>query len=78
LRFLGLDGRWKELNPPRFLALPEDHYHRLIKGSRGVSSRYKQELLDKIEGLYRLLERADRTDEPALERWFGNRDEVTP
>ena len=71
LRFLQLDGRWKDLNPPRFLALPEDHYHRLIKGSRGLTSRHKQELLDKIDELYELS--SEPTSEaPGLERWLEN------
>ena len=71
LRFLSLDGRWEDLNPPRFLALPEDHYYHLIKGSRGVSPRYKMELLEKISEVYKLAKRTDTT-ESALERWLGN------
>jgi len=71
LRFLQLDGRWKDLNPPRFLALPEDHYHRLIKGSKGVTSRYKQELLDKIAELYELSSKPT-SGASGLERWLEN------
>jgi hypothetical protein len=35
LRFLELNGHWKELSAPKFLVLPEEHYHRLISRSRG-------------------------------------------
>jgi hypothetical protein len=36
-----------------FLTLSGDHYQGLIMGSRGVSSRYKQGLLEKTTELYR-------------------------
>lgn len=70
LRFLGLDGRWKDLNPPRFLTLSEDHYERLIRGSRGVSSRYKRDLLDKTTELYKLSMKPSK--ESGLEKWLEN------
>ena len=54
LRFLSLDGRWDELTVWKFLALPEDHYVRLIKGSRHVTYRYKSDLLRRIATLYKL------------------------
>jgi hypothetical protein len=71
LRFLGHDGKWRDLTPPKFLALSEDHYHRLIKGSRGVTSRYKEELLDKIRELYELVDRSDKAEKQGLEQWLG-------
>ena len=70
LRFLELDGRWKDLNPPRFLTLSEGHYQRLIMGSRGLRSRYKRDLLEKITELYKLSMKPSK--ESGLEKWLEN------
>jgi len=69
LTFLGLDGRWDKLSVWRFLALPEDHYIRLIKGSKGVRYHYKSDLLRRIAALYKLT--THKQEELAgLEKWF--------
>ena len=69
LTFLSLDGQWDKLSVWKFLALPEDHYIRLIKGSRGITYHYKSNLLRRIAGLYKLA--ATKQGELAgLENWI--------
>lgn len=69
LRFLSLDARWDDLSAWKFLALPEDHYIRLIKGSKGVTYRYKSDLLRRIAALYKLAT-PKQNDLTGLERWL--------
>jgi hypothetical protein len=69
LRFLGMNGRWEDLTAPRFLALPEDHYRRLIMGSKWVTSAKRRDLVDKISELYRLTCKI-KLDDTGLESWL--------
>jgi hypothetical protein len=69
LRFLGLGGRWKQLNAPRFLAFPESHYRILISGSKWVTSTKRRDLVDQIAELYNLVRKA-RLNDTGLEEWL--------
>ena len=69
LSFLGHDCRWKELAPWKFLALPEDHYHRLVRGSKLVRPRPREDLLEQISELYSLVRQAPRLEDRSLEFW---------
>jgi hypothetical protein len=69
LIFLGHDGRWKDLTAWRFLALPEDHYHRLVRGSKLVRPRPREDLLEQISELYRLVKQSPRLEDRSLEFW---------
>jgi hypothetical protein len=71
LRFLDLDGRWKELAAPTFLSKSQDDYSRLIRGSKWVRSRNKQDLLEKIAELYSIVTLTPKEKETHLERWLG-------
>jgi hypothetical protein len=69
LRFLGLDGRWKDLTAWKFLAQPEEHYERLIRGSKGFRSTTKLELLVTISEMYHLTEGPKKLTNVGLEPW---------
>jgi hypothetical protein len=69
LRFLGVGGHWKDLNAPKVLSLPEDHYRRLIMGSKWVRSTKRRDLVDKISELYKLASKS-RLEDCGLESWL--------
>jgi hypothetical protein len=69
LNFLGHDGRWKNLTAWRFVSLPEDHYLRLVKGSKLVRPRPKEDLLEHISELYDLFKQSPKLEDRSLEFW---------
>jgi hypothetical protein len=69
LNFLGHDGLWKNLTPWKFLALPEDHYQRLVKGSKLVRPRPREDLLEQISELYNLVKQSPKLDDRGLDFW---------
>jgi hypothetical protein len=70
LRFLGHNGRWENLTPPVFVAFPEVYYERLIEGSRLVRLRPREEMLEQISELYRLVKQTTQLEDRDLEYWF--------
>jgi hypothetical protein len=68
-KFLGHDGRWKDLVPWKFLAFPEDHYQRLIRGSKLVRPRPRDDLLEQIRELYGLVKQSPKLEDRTLEFW---------
>lgn len=70
LRFLGIDGRWNNLNAPQFLALSENHFARLIMGSKWVTSTKRRDLVYKISELYKLASKS-RLEDSGLEPWLA-------
>lgn len=69
LNFLGHDCRWKDLTPWKFLAFPEDHYQRLIRGSKRVRPRPREDLLEQISELYDLVKQSPKLEDRSLEFW---------
>jgi len=69
LSFLGFEGWWNDLNPPKFLALGEDHYRRLIRGSRWVRSQRKEDLIEEITQLFALAKQTPKEEQTGLDRW---------
>jgi hypothetical protein len=76
LKFLGHDGRWKDLVPWKFIALSEDHYVRLIGGAKWVRPRSREELLEQISELYRLVNQTPKLEDRSLEFW--SKEAITP
>jgi hypothetical protein len=70
LRFLGSDGHWKKLTAPKFLAHSEEHYCRLIMGSKWVTSAKRRELIEKISELHKLASKTN-LDVIGLEKWLS-------
>ena len=70
LRFLGVDGLWKDLAAPRFFSQSEEHYHHLIMGSKWVTSTKRRDLVDKISELYGLASMV-RLEDRGLEKWLA-------
>ena len=70
LNFLGHDGRWKDLTTWKFLALPEDHYQRLVRGSKLVRPRPREDLLEQISELYDLVKQSPKLEEGSIDSWF--------
>jgi hypothetical protein len=70
LRFLGVDGRWKDLAPPRFFSQSEEHYHHLIMGSKWVTTTKRRDLVDKISELYGLASKV-KLEDKGLEKWLA-------
>jgi len=52
-----------------FLALPEDHYQRLIRGSKLVRPRPREDLLEQISKLYDLVKQSPKLEDSGLEFW---------
>ena len=69
LSFLGHEGRWKDLTPRKFLAKPEEHYERLIRGSKLVRPRTRDKMLDLISELYRLAVQCPKMQDQELNHW---------
>ncbi|MGA3296775.1 MAG: hypothetical protein ABSD41_04920 [Candidatus Bathyarchaeia archaeon] len=69
LSFLGHDGRWKDLTAWKFLAFPEDHYQKLIRGAKLVRPRQREDLLEQISELYDLAKQSPRLEDRSLEFW---------
>jgi hypothetical protein len=69
LSFLGHDCRWKDLTAWKFLTFPENHYQVLIKGSKRVRPRKREDLLEEISELYDLVRQAPKLEERGLEFW---------
>jgi hypothetical protein len=73
LNFLGHDGRWKDLTPWKFLSKPEDHYQRLIRGSKVARPRPRNKLLEQIAELYALTSpKHAKLQDKELEYWNQN------
>lgn len=70
LNFLGHKGRWKDLTPWKFLALPEEHYRRLITGSKLVRPRPREDLLEQITELYDLVRQSPKLEDGSIDSWF--------
>lgn len=68
LKFLGHDGRWKDLTPWKFLALSEDHYARLVAGAKWVRPLPREDLLNQLNRLYELVRRAPKVEDRSLDR----------
>jgi hypothetical protein len=69
LKFLGFDGRWKDLTPWKFLAFSEDNYRRLISGAKWMRPRSREELLEQLSELYKIVNQAPELEERSLEFW---------
>ncbi|HKM50398.1 MAG TPA: hypothetical protein VJZ75_04385 [Candidatus Bathyarchaeia archaeon] len=69
LIFLGHNCRWKDLTTWKFLAFPENHYQVLIKGSKRVRPRKREDLLEEIRELYDLVRQTPKLEERSLEYW---------
>jgi len=70
LRFLGFDGHWKDFSPPLFLSHSEEHYHRLVGGSKWFTSTRRRDLVDKISDLYEMTSATGTRNEAGLEKWL--------
>jgi hypothetical protein len=62
LSFLGHDCRWKDLPAWKFLAFPENHYQVLIKGSRWIGPRKREEPLEEIGELNDLVRQTPKLE----------------
>lgn len=69
LKFLGFDGRWKDLTPWKFLGLSEDHYRRQIAGAKWVRPQPREDLLEQLDQLYNLVKQVPKIEQRSLEFW---------
>jgi hypothetical protein len=70
LKFLGFDAiRWVDLTAPKFLALGEEHYLRLVKGSKWLRSLRREDLCDRISELFKLVDRTPKQKQTGLDQW---------
>ncbi|MGO9646368.1 MAG: hypothetical protein ACLPY5_16670 [Candidatus Bathyarchaeia archaeon] len=69
LKFLGFDGRWKDLTPWKFLAFSEDNHRRLIAGAKWLRPRAREDILEKLAELYELVRQLPKVEEKSLEYW---------
>jgi hypothetical protein len=69
LRFLGHDGRWKDLTAWKFLGLSEDYYRKQIAGAKWVRPQPREDLLEQVNQLYNLVKQAPKIEHRTLEFW---------
>jgi hypothetical protein len=69
LRYLGHDGRWKDLTPWKFHALREEDYRRLITGAKWLRPRSREELVEQLSELYNIVKQTPKVEERSLEFW---------